>query len=89
MEQTPAARGLLDYWAVLKRRRGVVYLCVASVLLATLVGSFLVTPLYRSTVSFASRQRLGRSGRLKFTARFLGNKVLTLLSASWKYAKAG
>ncbi len=44
---------------------------------------------YRSTVSFTSRQRLGRSGRLKFTSRFLGNKVLTLLSASWKYAKAG
>src|SRR5213078_4388692 len=41
----------LDYWAVLKRRRGVIYLCVASVVLATLIGSFLVTPMYRSTVS--------------------------------------
>ena len=51
VDGTPEARGLLDYWAVLKRRRGVVYLCVASVLLATLIGSFLVTPLYRSTVS--------------------------------------
>ena len=51
MPQNPRARDLLDYWAVLKRRRGVVYLCVASVALATLVGSFLVTPLYRSTVT--------------------------------------
>jgi succinoglycan biosynthesis transport protein ExoP len=51
MDATPRARNLLDYWGVLKRRRGVIYLCVASVLLATLVGSFLVTPLYRSTVT--------------------------------------
>lgn len=51
MNVNPRARDLLDYWAVLKRRRGVVYLCVASVVLATLIGSFLVTPLYRSTVT--------------------------------------
>jgi capsular exopolysaccharide synthesis family protein len=44
-------RDFLDYWAVLKRRRGIIYVCVASVVLATLVGSFLVTPLYRSTVT--------------------------------------
>lgn len=44
-------RDLLDYWAILKRRRGIIYVCVVSVVLATLVGSFLVTPLYRSTVS--------------------------------------
>lgn len=51
MDATPRARELLDYWEVLKRRRGVIYLCVASVVLATLIGSFLVTPLYRSTVT--------------------------------------
>ena len=51
MDAAPRARNLLDYWGVLKRRRGVIYLCVASVLLATLIGSFLVTPLYRSTVT--------------------------------------
>jgi capsular exopolysaccharide synthesis family protein len=51
MDATPRSRDLLDYWGVLKRRRGVIYLCVASVLLATLIGSFLVTPLYRSTVT--------------------------------------
>jgi capsular exopolysaccharide synthesis family protein len=51
MDATPRARNVLDYWEVAKRRRGVIYLCVASVLLATLIGSFLVTPLYRSTVT--------------------------------------
>ncbi len=51
MDAHSRARDLLDYWAVLKRRRGVIYLCVAAVVLATLVGSFLVTPLYRSTVT--------------------------------------
>ena len=45
------ALNLLDYWVVLKRRRGVIYLCLASVVLATLIGSFLITPLYRSTVT--------------------------------------
>ena len=38
MDGNPGSRDLLDYWAVLKRRRSVIYLCVASVLLATLVG---------------------------------------------------
>jgi succinoglycan biosynthesis transport protein ExoP len=51
MEANPQGRAPLDYWAVLKRRRGVIYVCVASVVLATLIGSFLVTPLYRSTVT--------------------------------------
>jgi len=51
MDANPGSRDLLDYWAVLKRRRSVIYLCVASVLLATLIGSFLVTPLYRATVT--------------------------------------
>jgi succinoglycan biosynthesis transport protein ExoP len=50
-EPAGPSRHLLDYWAVLVRRRGVIVLCVAAVTLATLVGSFLVTPLYRSTVS--------------------------------------
>jgi len=51
MDATPQARGLLDYWEVLKRRRGIIYLCLATVVLATLIGSFLITPLYRSTVT--------------------------------------
>lgn len=51
MDATSRTRDLLDYWSVLKRRRGVIVLCVAAVVLATLVGSFLVTPLYRSTVT--------------------------------------
>src|SRR5262245_66112282 len=51
MSAAHRARDLREYWAVLKRRRGVVYLCVATVVLAVLIGSFLVTPLYRSTVT--------------------------------------
>jgi len=51
MDANPRTRDLLGYWAVLKRRRGVIYLCIAAVVLATLIGSFLVTPLYRSTVT--------------------------------------
>ncbi len=42
---------LLEYWAVLRRRRWVVYLAVATVGTSALVGSFLVTPLYRATVT--------------------------------------
>jgi capsular exopolysaccharide synthesis family protein len=42
---------LLDYWGILQRRRWVVYLAVATVTLLALVGSFLVTPLYRGTVT--------------------------------------
>jgi capsular exopolysaccharide synthesis family protein len=42
---------LRDYWAILARRRWVVYPCVVAVTLIALVGSFLVTPLYRSTAT--------------------------------------
>jgi capsular exopolysaccharide synthesis family protein len=48
MEPLLDRKHLLDYWAVLRRRRWVVCLAVAAVTLATLVGSFLVTPLYRA-----------------------------------------
>lgn len=51
MESGPRRRDLRDHWALLKRRRGVIVLCVASVVTATLVGSFLVTPLYRGTAT--------------------------------------
>ena len=43
---------------------------------------------YRSSVAFAVRSRLGRSGRLKFGVRFLGNNVLAPRSASVKTARA-
>ncbi len=42
---------LLEYWAVLVRRRWVVYLAVCAATLAALVGSFLATPMYRATAS--------------------------------------
>ena len=51
MDATPHARDLRDYWEVLKRRRGIIYLCLSTVVLATLIGSFLVTPLYRGTAT--------------------------------------
>src|SRR5262245_14185446 len=51
MSERVERRDLRDYWGVLKRRRGVIALSVAAVTLATLVGSFLVTPLYRSTAT--------------------------------------
>ena len=44
---------------------------------------------YRSTVTFRNRARLGRSGRLKFTARFLGNEALGLRSAKTRVARIG
>lgn len=44
-------RHLLEYWAVLVRRRWVVYLAVATVSVVALVGSFLVTPLYRGSAT--------------------------------------
>ena len=44
-------RHLRDYWQVLQRRRFVVYLAVAAVTLVALVGSFLITPLYRATTT--------------------------------------
>jgi capsular exopolysaccharide synthesis family protein len=40
---------LLDYWAVLRRRRSVIFLAVAVCMLVAIVGSFLATPLYRAT----------------------------------------
>ena len=51
MELAAGNRHLLDYWHVLRRRRWIVYLSVIAVTLAALIGSFLVTPLYRSTVT--------------------------------------
>jgi succinoglycan biosynthesis transport protein ExoP len=50
-EETLGGRHLLEYWAVVRRRRHVVYLAVAAAALVALVGSFLATPLYRSTVT--------------------------------------
>ncbi|HJQ97819.1 MAG TPA: polysaccharide biosynthesis tyrosine autokinase [Candidatus Polarisedimenticolaceae bacterium] len=49
MHESSRTRHLLDYWAIVRRRRGIVVLCVATVTVATLIGSFLATPLYRST----------------------------------------
>ena len=51
MEGHGRTRHVMEYWALLARRRGVIVLCVAAVSLATLVGSFLVTPMYRSTAT--------------------------------------
>lgn len=44
---------------------------------------------YSSTVTFNERRRLGRSGRLRFTARFLGNEVLGTRTAPTRTARAG
>lgn len=44
---------------------------------------------YSSTVSFANRRRLGSSGRLKITARFLGNDVLKRRDAASRSVRAG
>ncbi len=44
---------------------------------------------YRSTVSFASRSRLGSTGRLKVTVRFLGNDVLKPRTAASRTVRAG
>ena len=44
---------------------------------------------YRSTVTFRARGRLGRSGRLKFTARFLGNDRVRPKTARATFARAG
>ena len=44
---------------------------------------------YVSTVTFRNRSRLGRSGRLKFTARFLGNDVLGLRASRSKFVRVG
>ncbi len=42
---------LLAYWQILVRRRWIVYLAVVTLVLVALVGSFLTTPRYRSTVT--------------------------------------
>jgi Ca2+-binding RTX toxin-like protein len=44
---------------------------------------------YSSTVTFTDRTRLGPTGRLRFTARFLGNGVLGIRSARTVTARAG
>jgi len=44
---------------------------------------------YSSTVTFRKRSSLGRTGRLKVTTRFLGNKVLKARSASSTSVRAG
>ena len=51
MHDAGRTRHLLDYWAIVRRRRGIVVLCVVTVTVAALVGSFLATPLYRSTAT--------------------------------------
>ena len=59
---------LLDYWSVLVRRRWIVYLSLATICLATLIGSFLVTPLYRATATL----HIERQSPDIFTFRDLG-----------------
>lgn len=44
---------------------------------------------YSSSVTFTNRRRLGSSGRLRFTARFLGNTVLERKTAQTRTAPAG
>ncbi|MDH3629100.1 MAG: polysaccharide biosynthesis tyrosine autokinase [Acidobacteriota bacterium] len=51
MESLGHGRHLLDYWSVIVRRRWVVYLAVTGVFVAVLIGNFMLTPLYRATVT--------------------------------------
>lgn len=44
---------------------------------------------YSTTVTFSSRRRLGRTGRLRFTARFTGNAILGRRTATTRTARAG
>jgi len=46
-----AAPTLLDYWEILKRRRKVLAMSFAGILLATIVITFARTPLYRATTT--------------------------------------
>jgi len=46
-----AGAPLREYWSILVRRRWVVVLSIVSVALVALIGSFLMTPLYRATVT--------------------------------------
>ena len=49
MDLAPSKMHLFDYWSVLVRRRWIVYLSVISVTVTALIGSFIVTPIYRAT----------------------------------------
>jgi len=51
MNNVRGAAQLLDYGSILVRRRWVVYLAAITVTSVALIGSFLMTPLYRSTVT--------------------------------------
>jgi capsular exopolysaccharide synthesis family protein len=51
MRELAGNRQLVDSWAVLRRRRWIVALSLAATMLIALIGSFLVTPLYRATVT--------------------------------------
>jgi len=51
METADNGVHLLDYWAILVRRRWVVVLSISVFVLVALLGSFLVTPLYRASAS--------------------------------------
>ncbi len=46
-----AGTHLLDYWAILRRRRFVVYLSIGTVVLVALIGSLLAVPQYRATAT--------------------------------------
>ena len=45
--------------------------------------------MFAPTVTFRARRRLGRSGRLKFKARFLGNDRVRPKTARATFARAG
>jgi capsular exopolysaccharide synthesis family protein len=51
MRERGDANPLLEYWAVLVRRRWVIYLVASAATVIALVGSFLSTPLYRATAT--------------------------------------
>lgn len=49
MNLSSGGKHFLDYWVVFKRRRWVIYLALVTAVLVAVVGSFVVTPLYRAT----------------------------------------
>jgi capsular exopolysaccharide synthesis family protein len=51
MDFSAGGRNLLDYWSILVRRRWVIYLAVLTTTLTSLIGSFIVTPIYLATVT--------------------------------------
>jgi capsular exopolysaccharide synthesis family protein len=65
---------VLDYWRILRRRRWVVYLSVATVALVALVGSFLATPLYRASATLQIERQ---------TPDILSFRDLTRVDYSW------